>query len=217
MSVKRQIPPHKPDKHKPPYNKTRQKGKIVVRLKGGDPFVFGRGGEEALALVKAGILFEVIPGVTSAISVPAYAGIPLTHRDMSSSVTFLTGQEKPGKGISSIRWDTLSSKGSTLVILMGWKNLEAIAGKLIENGRDPKTPVAVIRWGTLPYQRCVTGRLDTIARIVRKKGIKPPVVTIIGEVVGLRKELNWFETKPLLARRFLSRGRRNRQAFFRAL
>ena len=180
-----------------------KKGKVVVRLKGGDPFVFGRGGEEALALVKAGISFEVVPGVTSAISVPAYAGIPLTHRDLSSSVTFLTGQEKPGKGISSIRWDKLSSKGSTLVILMGWKNLEAITGKLIENGRDPKTPVAVIRWGTLPSQTCVTGRLDTIARVVRKKGVKPPVVTIIGEVVALRKELNWFETKPLFGKKIL--------------
>ncbi|MEK6790258.1 MAG: uroporphyrinogen-III C-methyltransferase [Deltaproteobacteria bacterium] len=176
-------------------------GKTVVRLKGGDPFIFGRGGEEAEELVKAGLTFEVIPGVSSAIAAPAYAGIPLTHRDFASSVTFITGQEDPRKESSNIAWDALS-KG-TLVFLMGWKNLPTIAAKLHENGWDDSTPVALIRWGTMTKQRCVTGRLDNIARLAVESGMKPPMITVVGNVVKLRDKLNWFETKPLFGKRVL--------------
>ena len=124
-------------------------GKTVVRLKGGDPFIFGRGGEEAEELAASGIEFEIVPGVTSAIAAPAYAGIPLTHRDLSSAVTFITGQENPLKERSSIAWDRLSTGRGTLVFLMGWKNLPLITGKLLENGWAPSTPVALVRWGLL--------------------------------------------------------------------
>ncbi|MBI5598415.1 MAG: uroporphyrinogen-III C-methyltransferase [Deltaproteobacteria bacterium] len=179
-----------------------KKGRTVVRLKGGDPFIFGRGAEEALALAEEGIPFEVIPGVTSATAAPAYAGIPLTHRDFSSSVTFLTGQESPEKEISSIDWTRLS-RGGTLVILMGWKNISGIVKKLVENGRPASTPVAMIRWGTLSRQRCVTATLGTLAAKAKKEGLLPPVVIVVGDVVRLRERLNWFETKPLFGKRVL--------------
>ncbi len=179
-----------------------KKGKRVVRLKGGDPFIFGRGAEEALALAEEGITFEVVPGVTSAIAVPAYAGIPLTHRDYASSVTFLTGQEGEGKRAKKL-WEELSIKDGTLVILMGWKRLGEITSKLIEEGRPSNTPVAVIRWGTIPKQQCVEGTLSDIADKVEREGIKPPVIIVVGEIVGLRKKLNWYETKPLFGRRIL--------------
>jgi uroporphyrinogen III methyltransferase/synthase len=179
-----------------------RKGKTVVRLKGGDPFIFGRGGEEALSLVKANIPFEVIPGVTSATAVPAYAGIPLTHRDFASSVTFITGEEAPKKR-PTIAWNKLSRGDGTLVFLMGWKNLSFIVKKLIENGRNPKTPVAMIRWGTLSKQETITGRLENIVEVVKKKGMRPPVITVVGDVAGLRKNLNWFEKKPLFGRTVL--------------
>lgn len=182
--------------------KARQ-GKTVVRLKGGDPFIFGRGGEEAEEIVKAGIPYEVIPGVTSAIAAPAYAGIPLTHRDLASSVTFLTGQENPLKERPSIAWDRLSTGRGTLVFLMGWKNLRFITDKLLANGWDPSAPVALVRWGTLTKQVSVSGRLDNIVEIAEKRGIKPPVVTVVGDVVNLREKLNWFETKPLFGKRIL--------------
>ena len=182
--------------------KNAKKGKTVVRLKGGDPWIFGRGAEEALALVKKGIPFEVIPGVTSATAVPLYAGIPLTHRDFSSAVIFLTGQESPEKEISGVEWEKVARHG-TLVILMGWKNLSAIVKKLIENGRPGETPVAIIRWGTLAKQRCVTGRLEGIVSLAKKEGILPPVVIVVGDIVRLREKLNWFEKKPLFGKRVL--------------
>ena len=151
-----------------------QQGLNVVRLKGGDPFIFGRGGEEAQELVKAGIPFEIIPGVTSAIAVPAYAGIPLTHRDYTSTVAFITGHEDPTKETSDIAWDKLATGAGTLVFLMGVGNLARIASGLMEHGRPPETPVAVIRTGTVPEQRTVTGPLSEIAEIAKQEKIRPP-------------------------------------------
>jgi len=178
-------------------------GKTVVRLKGGDPFIFGRGGEEAEEIRGAGLAFEVIPGVTSAIAVPAYAGIPLTHRELASSVTFITGHEDPLKQRPNIAWDRLTIGRGTLVFLMGWKNLPFIAQKLVENGWEGSTPVALIRWGTMTKQKTVSGRLDNIIDLVGKSGLMPPVITVVGDVVGLRDKLNWFETKPLFGKRVL--------------
>ncbi len=193
-----------------------RRGRVVVRLKGGDPFVFGRGGEEAEALRKAGVPFEIIPGVTSAIAAPAYAGIPVTHRDLTSTVAFVTGHEKSPQppfvkggqgGISGqIPWEALSQIG-TVVFLMGVKNLPIIVKNLIASGRDSKTPVALIEWGTLPRQKVVTGTLRTIVRLASR--IKPPAVTVVGDVVSLRDKLSWFERKPLFGKKILvtrSRG-----------
>jgi uroporphyrinogen III methyltransferase/synthase len=178
-------------------------GKTVVRLKGGDPFIFGRGAEEAEELVAAGVPFEVIPGVTSAIAAPAFAGIPLTHRDLSSAVTFITGQEDPIKERSNIAWDRLSTGRGTLVFLMGWKNLPLITKKLLANGWDPATPVALVRWGTMTKQISLTGRLDNIVELSKKRGMLPPLVIVVGEVVNLRERLDWFETRPLFGKRIL--------------
>lgn len=183
--------------------KKAKQGKVVVRLKGGDPFIFGRGGEEAEAIVKARLSFEVIPGVTSAVAAPAYAGIPLTHRDMASSVTFITGQEAPLKKRANIEWDRLSTGRGTLVFLMGWKNLALISKKLLRNGWPPSTPVALIRWGTMTKQKTIKGRLDNIAALSLKANIKPPVITVVGDVVRLNEKLDWFESKPLFGRRVL--------------
>lgn len=178
-------------------------GKRVVRLKGGDPFIFGRGGEEAEALVAAGIPFEVVPGVTSAVSVPTYAGIPLTHREMASTVAFVTGHEDPAKRGSLIDWAKLAGGPDTLVFLMGMGNLASIVSELIRHGKDPKTPIALIRWGTHPYQKTLVGRLDDIVAKVAAEGMKPPVVMVVGEVVSLRRRLNWFESKPLFGKRIV--------------
>ncbi|TAK04334.1 MAG: uroporphyrinogen-III C-methyltransferase [Candidatus Manganitrophaceae bacterium] len=178
-------------------------GKCVVRLKGGDPFIFGRGGEEAEALVAAGIPFEVVPGVTSAISVPTYAGIPLTHRELASTVAFVTGHEDPAKTGSLIDWAKLAGGPDTLVFLMGMGNLSAIVSELIRNGKNPKTPIALIRWGTHPYQKTLVGRLDDIVAKVGAEGMKPPVVMVVGDVVSLRSRLNWFESKPLFGKRIV--------------
>jgi uroporphyrinogen III methyltransferase/synthase len=178
-------------------------GLRVVRLKGGDPFIFGRGGEEAQELVKAGIPFEVVPGVTSAIAVPAYAGIPLTHRDFTATVAFVTGHEDPGKETSNIAWDKIATGIGTLVFLMGVGNLPKIAASLMEHGRSPATPVAVIRAGTGPSQRTVTGSLGNIAEVAKKEGLKPPAIIVVGDVVGLRNNLNWFEQKPLFGKRIV--------------
>mgnify|MGYP000309576996 CR=1 FL=1 len=180
-----------------------REGKSVARLKGGDPFIFGRGGEEAEELAKAGIPFEVVPGVTSAIAVPAYAGIPLTHRDYTSTVAFITGHEDPTKEETKISWEKISTGIGTLVFLMGAGNLPRIAGELIKNGRPPETPVAIIRWGTLPEQETILGRLSDVGEIVQRRGVKPPVIILVGEVVALREKLNWFETLPLFGRRIL--------------
>jgi uroporphyrinogen III methyltransferase/synthase len=176
-----------------------RQGNIVARLKGGDPFIFGRGGEEAEALREAGIPFEVIPGVTSAIAVPAFAGIPLTHRGYTSTVAFVTGHEDPTKGKSDIDWAKLSGIG-TLVFLMGVKNLANIARNLIEGGKSPETPAALIRWGTTPDQETLTGTLADIAAKAKRQGFSPPSILVVGEVVSLRPKLGWFETKPLFGK-----------------
>lgn len=179
------------------------KGKIVARLKGGDPYVFGRGGEEGEELRKAGIAFEEVPGITSAISVPAYAGIPITHRDFTSTFTVITGHEEPGKETSSINWSRLAQDPGTLVFLMGVGNLPQIVEKLIENGKDRETPIALIRWGTRPEQQVVTATLETIVEAVEKAGLKSPAIIIIGQVVTLRDTLRWFEDQPLFGKRIL--------------
>ena len=178
-------------------------GKTVIRLKGGDPFVFGRGGEEALALARAGVAYEVVPGVTSAVAVPAYAGIPLTHRDHASSIAIITGHEDPAKPQSAIRWQRLATACDTLVCLMGVKTLPRIARQLMRHGRSQTTPCAVIEWGTWPRQRTLTGPLRTIAAQAARASIKPPAILIVGEVVSLRHRLNWFERKPLFGKRIL--------------
>jgi uroporphyrinogen III methyltransferase/synthase len=193
-------------------------GLHVVRLKGGDPFIFGRGGEEAQELVRAGITFEAVPGVTSAIAVPAYAGIPLTHRDFTASVAFIAGHEDPAKEGSAVAWDKLATGAGTLVILMGVGNLPAIAKSLLVHGRDPETPVAVIQNGTVPSQRAVTAPLREIAERAEREGIMPPAVIVVGDVVRLRPELNWFEARPLFGKRILvTRAREQASGFLTAL
>lgn len=178
-------------------------GQRVVRLKGGDPFVFGRGGEEAEALVAAGIPWEVVPGITSAIAVPAYAGIPVTHRDHTATFAVITGHEDPTKEESNVDWARLATGAGTLILLMGVGQLDAIAARLIEHGRARATPVAVVRWGTTPRQETITGTLEDIAARVRAAGLKPPAVTIVGEVAALRDRLRWFDTRPLWGRRIV--------------
>jgi uroporphyrinogen III methyltransferase/synthase len=183
--------------------KKAREGKTVVRLKGGDPFIFGRGGEEAQIMAEAGIDFEIVPGVTSAIAVPAYAGVPLTHREHTASVAFITGHRRFDTKEAPVQWDGLAKGVGTLVFLMGMTNLAHICEKLIEHGRDPETPVAVIRWGTTPFHRSITGNLSNIAELVKQQGFKPPAIIVIGTVVALRDQLNWFERLPLLGRRIL--------------
>lgn len=178
-------------------------GKRVVRLKGGDPFIFGRGAEEIEELVAAGIDFEVVPGVTSATAAATYAGIPITHRDYTASVAFVTGHEAPGKKESNIAWDKLATGAGTIVVYMGIKNLPIITKKLMDNGRAPDTPVAVVRWASTPEQRSVVGTLATITEVVQKAGIKPPALVIVGEVVNLRKSIDWFEKRPLFGKRMV--------------
>jgi uroporphyrinogen III methyltransferase/synthase len=178
-------------------------GKVVARLKGGDPFIFGRGGEEAEELFRAGVPFEVVPGVTSATAVPAYAGIPLTHRDYASTVAFLTGHEDPSKDDSSIDWDKVATGIGTLVFLMGIGNLPGIVEKLVKHGRSADTPAAVIQWGTKPEQRTVTGPLADIAAIAEAQGLGPPAILVVGDVVGLRERLEWYERRPLFGKRIL--------------
>jgi len=178
-------------------------GLTVCRLKGGDPFIFGRGGEEAEVLVAQAIPFEVVPGVTSAVAAAAYAGIPLTHRKLTATLAFVTGHEDPHKEESSIDWESLARGIGTLVFFMGVKNLPDITRKLIANGKSPDTPVALIRWGTTPRQQTVTGTLDNITERVEKAGLKAPAIIVVGEVVDLRKTLKWFETRPLLGKRIV--------------
>jgi len=174
-----------------------QEGKTVVRLKGGDPFIFGRGGEEALALKKAGIQFSVVPGVTSPIGVAAYAGIPLTHRDFSSTVSIITGSNEKNQQDMRIDWEKIASRSGTLVFLMGARKLAQICANLTRFGKDPDTPVAVIQWGTTARQKTWTGTLKTIVDIAMKEKIAPPALTIIGEVVNLKPLIEWYETLPL--------------------
>lgn len=178
-------------------------GKTVCRLKGGDPFVFGRGGEEAEELVAAGIEFEFVPGITSAIAVPAYAGIPVTHREYTSNFAVITGHEDPTKETSSIQWEKLATSVGTLIFLMGVSNLPLIVEQLLKYGRAKETPVALIRHGTLPKQETLIGTLADISETAKQKKFKPPAIIIVGEVVRLRDKLNWFENKPLFGKRIL--------------
>lgn len=178
-------------------------GKVVVRLKGGDPFIFGRGGEELEKLHAAGVSFEVVPGVTSATAAATYAGIPITHRDYTASVAFLTGHEDPTKESSNIDWSKLSTGAGTLVIYMGIKNLPTIVDNLIKYGRDPQTPVAVVRWASTPQQRSVVGTLETITQVVTDAVIKPPALIIVGEVVKLRDTIDWYEKRPLFGKKII--------------
>ncbi len=176
-------------------------GKTVVRLKGGDPYVFGRGGEEALTLVEGGIPFEVVPGVTSGIAAPAYAGIPITHRGISASVAFVTGHEDPAKDSSNADWNRIANGADTLVLYMGVGRLREISSELIFAGRRPDTPVAVVRWGTVLEQHTVTGTLEDIADKVVEANLKPPAITVVGGVVSLREAgLDWYERRPLFGR-----------------
>ena len=180
-----------------------KEGKLICRLKGGDPFVFGRGGEEAEVLATAGIEFEIVPGISSAIAAPAYAGIPLTHRLYSSSLAIVPGYEDVTKKESSIDWTRLATGVGTIVFLMTVKNISMVCQKLIENGRSAETAVAVVRWGTRADQKTLTGKLSTIADLVREKDIKPPAVMVVGDVVKLRETLKWVEKKPLFGQRIL--------------
>ncbi|MRR54521.1 MAG: uroporphyrinogen-III C-methyltransferase [Deltaproteobacteria bacterium] len=178
-------------------------GKLVARLKGGDPFIFGRGGEECEALVAAGIPFEIVPGVTAAVGAAAYAGIPLTHRDFTTSVTFVTGHESSSKEVSGINWPQLSLGNGTLVFYMGMKNLSQITANLIVHGRPSQTPVALVRWGTRPEQHVLSGTLADIAEKAHQEGFKAPAVIIVGDVVRLRDKLRWFDARPLFGKRIL--------------
>ncbi len=173
--------------------------RCVVRLKGGDPFIFGRGGEEALALERAGIAWEVVPGISSAYAVPAYAGIPVTQRGMAAQVTVVTGHEDPAKAESDLDWRSLAETPGTLVFLMGVGALAHNAERLVANGMSPATPAAVIANGTRPGQRTVTARLDAIAEAAA--GLLPPAITLVGEVASLHEQLAWFERRPLFGRR----------------
>jgi uroporphyrinogen III methyltransferase/synthase len=176
-----------------------QSGNTVARLKGGDPFIFGRGGEEAEVLVAHNISFEVVPGVTSAIAVPAYAGIPLTHRGLTSTVAFVTGHEDSAKDKSDIDWQALAGIG-TLVFLMGVKNIAQIVAALTAHGKAPSTPAALIRRGTTPQQEIITGTLGTIVKLAQARKFSPPAILVVGKVVDLRNTLNWFEQKPLFGK-----------------
>jgi uroporphyrinogen III methyltransferase/synthase len=171
-------------------------GRRVVRLKGGDPFVFGRGGEEADALAAAGVPFEVVPGVSAAVAVPAYAGIPVTHRGTASSFAVVTGHEEDGKAETAIDWAGLAKAVDTLVILMGARSLPRIAQALLEAGRRPDTPVALIRWGTTDSQTTLVGRLDEVGALSEAVHLAPPVVIVVGDVVALRQRLAWFPDEP---------------------
>jgi uroporphyrinogen III methyltransferase / synthase len=172
-------------------------GRSVVRLKGGDPFVFGRGGEEAEALRAAGIEFELVPGVTAGVAAPAYAGIPVTHRELASAVAFLTGHENPEKPESTLDWDALARFPGTLVVYMGVRQLPQISERLRAGGRAPDQPVAVIERGTFTDQRVVSGTLETIASDAAGAGIRAPAIAVIGEVVAMRELIGWFERRPL--------------------
>jgi uroporphyrinogen III methyltransferase/synthase len=195
-----------------------REGKTVVRLKGGDPFVLGRGGEEAEFLVQHGIPFEVIPGITSAVAVATCAGIPVTHRGLASSFAVITGHEDPQKDNASINWEKLATGVDTLIFLMGVKNLSYLVARLMEYGRPPKTPVAVIKEGTQPGQVTVTGNLKTIVAKVREHRLTPPAVIIVGEVVRLRERLRWFDNRPLFGKRILvTRARRQAGTLSRLL
>jgi uroporphyrinogen III methyltransferase/synthase len=195
-----------------------REGRNVVRLKGGDPFVFGRGGEEAEALHDAGVGFEIVPGISSAFAVPAYAGIPVTHRDHAASFTVLTGHEDPAKATSTLDWAKLADPQRTIVMLMATANLREISAKLVENGLPESTPAAVIQDGTRPTQRTVLATLGTIAGDAERAQLAAPAIVIIGSVAGLREKLRWFDASPLFGKRVvITRAGGQSAAFARAL
>ncbi len=177
-------------------------GRRVVRLKGGDPFVFGRGGEEALALAEASVPFEVVPGVTSAIAAAAYAGIPVTQRKVAANFAVVTGSEDPSRAASGVDWDAMA-RVDTLVVLMGVETLPSVVGALTAAGRPPDTPVCVVEWGSTPQQRSVSAELATVVERVKDAGLRPPAVTIVGQVAAMREQLRWFDTSPLFGKRVL--------------
>jgi len=183
-------------------DKARQ-GLDIARLKGGDPFVFGRGAEEAQILLSHKVPYEVIPGVTSAIAAPAYAGIPVTHREHTSFVSFITGHEDPTKKDTGMQWDIYAKSNATLVFLMGVKNLENIVTNLVEHGKSSDTPIALVRWGTTTRQQTVTGTLETIVERVKQAKLKSPAIIVIGHVVSLRNELAWFDKRPLFGKKIV--------------
>lgn len=193
-----------------------REGKRVVRLKGGDSFVFGRGSEEAQALARAGVAFEVVPGVTAGIAAPAYAGIPVTHRGLSTSVTFVTGHEDPAKDASTVDWKALARAGGTIVLYMGVKSLPRIVKALIgaegDHGLPASTPAAAIQWGTYPRQRTVVATLGTLEARIADAGLTAPVITVIGSVVSLRDQIAWFDSKPLFGKRVVVTRARSQAA-----
>ncbi|MBC8002907.1 MAG: uroporphyrinogen-III C-methyltransferase, partial [Opitutaceae bacterium] len=178
-------------------------GKTVVRLKGGDPYIFGRGGEEAEEIAAAKVPFEVVPGISSTFAAPNYAGIPITHRDHCSSYMVITGHEDPTKEESNLDWAQIAKTQGTKIVLMGVERIGQIADSLVANGMSARTPVAMVRWGTTGQQQTIEGTLATIADVVTKNKFAAPAVTIIGDVVKLRKKLNWFENRPLFGRRIV--------------
>ena len=178
-----------------------REGKRVVRLKGGDPLVFGRGSEEAQALAEAGVRFEIVPGVTAGVAAAAYAGIPVTHRGTATSVTFVTGHEDPAKAETQTDWAALARAGGTIVLYMGVKTLPRIAAALVAGGMSPDTPAAAVQWGTYPRQRTVVATVTTLADAVEREGLGAPVITVIGAVVGLRGEISWYDRMPLFGKR----------------
>jgi uroporphyrinogen III methyltransferase/synthase len=180
-----------------------RRGKRVVRLKGGDPFLFARGAEEASALAAAGIPFEIVPGVSSPVAASAYAGISLTHRELSSSVTFITGSDRSGKEWSPEAWSRLALATDTICVLMGMRRIEEITRALVAGGRSPTTPVAVVQWAAHPRQRVVTATLDTIVDAVKREGVANPAIILVGDVVRMRDELRWFDVQPLFGKRVL--------------
>lgn len=192
-------------------------GRSVVRLKGGDPFVFGRGGEEAQVLARHDIPFEVVPGITAAVAAAAYAGIPVTQRRVATCFTVVSGSEDPSKPESAVPWDVLARTGGTLVVLMGWAALKSILETLQKEGMAPDTPVALVQWGTWKKQQTVTGSLAGVVERAQAAGLTPPVVAIIGPVVNLREELGWFDQQPLFGRRTLITRSRTQASRLRTL
>lgn len=183
--------------------KLTSEGKVVTRLKGGDPVLFGRGAEEAGELAKAGVRFEIVPGITSAIAGPAYAGIPVTHREHCSQLTIFTGHEDPSKPETSLDYEKLAKADGTKVFLMGVERIDEITGKLIKYGANPATPMALVRWATLGRQQTLVATLGTMAAKVKESGFKAPAVAVVGDVVTEREKINWFETRPLFGRRIV--------------
>jgi uroporphyrinogen III methyltransferase / synthase len=195
-----------------------REGKCVVRLKGGDPYIFGRGGEEAETIAAAGIYFEVVPGVSSIVAAPNYAGIPLTHREHCSSFTVFTGHEKTDGTKTDLRYDQIAKISGTKVVLMGMEKLKDWTKSLVVNGMSPETPVAIIQWGTSGKQKSIAGTLATIEKLAAKEKISPPAMTIIGDVVNLREKLNWFENRPLFGKKIVvTRAREQSEEFSQKL